>query len=147
MTDLKPNRHRCLSRTDARFGQCSSATARPPLVFILPRKTALGRYRAVQEMVHQRGIEVSHGTLRECGIKFNPLFMDDLRHWLRKAVNKYSFVLDILLLRHRDTEAAKAFPTRLSREYDVPEVVHTDQLRSYGVAGRGTPSLVSVQHQ
>ncbi|GGR35513.1 hypothetical protein GCM10008957_51820 [Deinococcus ruber] len=51
------------------------------------------------------------------------------------------FVLDILLQRHRDTEAAKIFLTRLLRASDVPEVIQTDQLLSYGAAIRERPSL------
>ncbi|MGY2894376.1 transposase-like protein [Deinococcus sp. UYEF24] len=62
-------------------------------------------------------------------------------------MDEYGFVLDILLQRHRDTKAAKTFLTRLLGEYDVPEVVHTDQLRSFGVAIREIPSLVNVDHQ
>ena len=62
-------------------------------------------------------------------------------------MDEYGFVLDILLQRHRDTEAAKTFLTRLLGEYDVPEVIHTDQLRSYGAAIREIPSLVNVDHQ
>jgi putative transposase len=62
-------------------------------------------------------------------------------------VDEYGFVLDILLQRHRDTEAAKTFLTRLLSEYDVPEVIHTDQLRSYGAAIREIPSLADVDHQ
>jgi len=62
-------------------------------------------------------------------------------------VDEHGFVLDILLQRHRDTEAAKTFLTRLLGEYDVPEVIHTDQLRSYGAAIRELPSLAGVDHQ
>ena len=86
--------------------------------------------------------------------------VDGVRHWLVlvrtarlgtldrwRAVDEYGFVLDIFLQRHRDTEAAKTFLTRLLGEYDVPEVIHTDQLRSYGAAIREIPSLVNVDHQ
>ena len=62
-------------------------------------------------------------------------------------MDEYGFVLDILFQRHRDTEAAKTFLTRLLGEYDVPEINHTDQLRSYGAAIRELPSLVNVDHQ
>ncbi|THF68886.1 DDE domain-containing protein [Deinococcus sp. Arct2-2] len=55
--------------------------------------------------------------------------------------------LDILLQRHRDTDAAKTFLTRLLGEYAVPEVIHTDQLRSYGAAIQEIPSLVNLDHQ
>ena len=86
--------------------------------------------------------------------------VDGVRHWLVlvrtarlgtldrwRAVDEYGFVLDILLQRHWDTEAAKTFLTRLLGEYDVPEVIHTDQLRSYGAAIREIPSLADVDHQ
>ncbi|WP_240741081.1 IS6 family transposase [Deinococcus sp. Arct2-2] len=127
-------------------------------------------YRDVQELLHGRGIEVSHETLREWCINFTSLFAEELRHreprrgsrwhldevctsvdgvrhWLWRAVDEHGFVLDILLQRHRDTDAAKAFLTRLLCEYDVPEVIHTDQLRSYGAAIRELPSLRGVNHQ
>ena len=127
-------------------------------------------YRDVQELLHQRGIGVSHETLREWCIKFGPLFaeplrhreprrgsrwyldevcttVDGIRHWLWRAVDEHGFVLDILLQRHRDTVAARNFLMRLLGEYDVPEVIHTDQLRSYGAAIREIPGLVHVDHQ
>jgi len=47
--------------------------------------------------------------------------VDGVRHWLWRAVDEYGFVLDILLQRRRDTEAAKTFLTRLLGEHDVPE--------------------------
>ena len=62
-------------------------------------------------------------------------------------MDEHGFVLEVLLQRHRDTEAAKTFLTRLLGEYDVPEVIHTDQLRSYGAAIRELPSLINVDHQ
>jgi len=62
-------------------------------------------------------------------------------------VDENGFVLDILLHRHRDTEAAKTFLTSLLGEYDVPEAIHTDQLRSDETAIREIPSLVNVDHQ
>ena len=62
-------------------------------------------------------------------------------------MDEHGFVLEVLLQRHRDTEAAKTFLTRLLGEYDVPEVIHTDQLRSYGAAIREIPSLINVDHQ
>ncbi|THF85417.1 IS6 family transposase [Deinococcus sp. KSM4-11] len=127
------------------------------------------RYRDVQELLHQRGIEVSHETLREWCITFSALFADDLRqreprrgsrwlmdevcttvngvrHWLWRAVDEHGFVLDILLQRHRDTKAAQTFLTRLLSEYDVPEVIHTDKLWRYGAALRERPVLHTVEH-
>jgi len=71
--------------------------------------------------------------------------VDGVRHWLWRAVDEHGFVLEILQ-RHRDTEAAKIFLTRLLGAYDVPEVIHTDQLRSDGAAIREIQSLVNVDH-
>ncbi len=127
-------------------------------------------YRDVQELLHQRGIEVSHETLREWCIKFATLFTEELRHreprrgsrwhldevcksvdgvrhWLWRAVDEHGFVLDILLQRHRDTDAAKTFLTRLLSEYDVPDRICTDKLASYGAAIREITSLAEVDHQ
>lgn len=55
-------------------------------------------------------------------------------------------MLDVLLQRHRDTEAAKTFLSRLLGEYEVPKVIHTDKLWSYGAAIRELPVLHSVEH-
>ena len=156
MTDAKPYRHRF------------------PMSIIQHAVWLYHRFplsdRDVQELLHQRGIQVSHETLREWCIKFGPLLaenlrhresrrgsrwhvdevctsVDGVRHWLWRAVDEHGFVLDVLLQRHRDTEAAKTFLIRLLGEHDVPEVIHTDQLRSYGAAIRELPSLVNVDHQ
>jgi len=127
-------------------------------------------YWDVQELLCGRNIKVSHETLREWCIKFGPPFAEELRHreprrgsrwyldevrttvdgvhhWLWRAVDKHGFVLDILLQRHRDTEAAKTFLTNLLGEYNVPEVIHTDQPRRYGAAVRELPSLRGIDHQ
>lgn len=45
------------------------------------------------------------------------------------------------------TDAAKTFLTRLLGEYEVPEVIHTDQMGSDGAAIREFPSLKGVDHQ
>ncbi|MFC3863230.1 IS6 family transposase, partial [Deinococcus antarcticus] len=69
-----------------------------------------------------------------------------IKHWLWRAVDEYGAVLDILLQQHRDTDAAKSFFIRLLGEYDVPEVIHTDKLWSYGAAIREIPVLHTVEH-
>jgi hypothetical protein len=69
------------------------------------------------------------------------------RHISRHYMDLTDRVFRRTLKRHRDTEAAKIFLIRLMGEDDVPEVIHTDQLRSYGAAIRKIPSLVNVDHQ
>ena len=155
MTDRKPYRHRFPLSV---IGYALWLYHRFPL-----------SQRDVQELLHERGIHVSHETLRQWNIKFAPLLTEELRHreprrgsrwhldevhvvvggikhWLWRAVDEQGAVLDVLLQEHRDTEAAKTFFTRLLREYDVPQAIHTDKLWSYGAAIRELPVLHAVEH-
>jgi len=125
--------------------------------------------RDVQELLHQRGIQVSHETLRQWNIEFAPLLTEELRpreprrgsrwfldkvcieirgkkFWLWRAIDDSGVVLDLLLQARRDTQAAKTFLRRLLVNYDVPDVIHTDKLWSYGAAIRELPVLYSVEH-
>ncbi|WP_019588802.1 IS6 family transposase, partial [Deinococcus apachensis] len=125
--------------------------------------------RDVQELLHERGIMVSLETVRQWNIKFSPLLTEELRqreprrgsrwyldevcvsvggtkHWLWRAVDQHGAVLDVLLQPHRDTQAARVFFTRLLGEDATPEVIHTDQLWSYGAAIRELPVLQQVGH-
>ena len=49
-------------------------------------------------------------------------------------------------VRHGVGHGASAYPNPI-KATQPPEVIHTDQLRSYGVAIRKIPSLVNVDHQ
>lgn len=96
--------------------------------------------RDVQELLHERGVVVSHETLRKWNIKFAPLLTEELRHreprrgsrWhldemhvrvggvthrLWRAIDEYGDVLDVLLQEHRDTEAARSFFMRVLETY------------------------------
>ncbi|MBB5364587.1 putative transposase [Deinococcus humi] len=55
-------------------------------------------------------------------------------------------VLDTLLQEHRDTAAAKSFFVRLLGDYDVPEIIHTNKLWSYGAVVRELSVLHVVEH-
>ena len=66
--------------------------------------------------------------------------------WLWRAVDDSGAVLDLLLQDRRDTQAAKTFLGRLLVNYDVPDLIHTDKLWSYGAAIRELPVLHSVEH-
>ena len=62
-------------------------------------------------------------------------------------MDEHGFVLDVPLLWHRNTGAAKTFLTRLPEEYNVSAALQTDRLRRYGVAIRRIVSLADVDHQ
>ncbi len=126
-------------------------------------------YRDVQELLFERGIEVSHETVRVWCAKFGPDLAEALRHrkprrgrswhldevrvvmggvvhWLWRAVNEHGEVLDVLLQQHRDTSAAKRFFRRLIDDYELPERIVSDGLRSYGAALRELPELDATEH-
>jgi putative transposase len=126
--------------------------------------------RVVQEMLLERGITVSHETLREWNLKFAVLVALEIKRrssqrgttwhldemhvvvrgqamWLWRAVDEHGSVLDILLLEHRDTDAAKRFFKQLLKDHSfVPEKIVTDQLGSYEAAWKQVPALESVKH-
>ena len=126
-------------------------------------------YRDVQELLFERGIDVSHETIRAWYTKFGPDLAEALRHrksrrgrswhldemrvvvggvvhWLWRAVNEHGEVLDVLLQEHRDTGAAKRFFRRLIDDQGIPERIVTDGLRSYSAALREVPELATTEH-
>ena len=126
-------------------------------------------YRDVQELLFQRGIDVSHETIRNWCSKFGPdlaqairnykpryskvWHLDEMRvviggvvHWLWRAINEHGDVLEVLLQKHRDTRAAKRFFTRLIEENELPQDIITDGLRSYEAALKELPELATSSH-
>jgi transposase-like protein len=115
-------------------------------------------FRDVEEMMAQRGVDVSYETIRCWTIKFGPQIARSLkrnrpapsprwhldevvcsiggkRMYLWRAVDDEGEVLDVVVQKRRDTEAALKLLRRLLRNQPVePEVITTDGLRSYGAA-------------
>ena len=115
-------------------------------------------FRDVEELLAQRGIEVSYETVRCWTIKFGPLIARRLRKrrwapsprwhldemvcriggkriYLWRAVDDEGEVLDVVVQRQRDTEAAMKLLKRLLHNQPVePESITTDGLASYGAA-------------
>ncbi len=127
------------------------------------------RYRDVEELLAERGVQVTYETVRQWCRKFGQTYANGLRHrrarpgdkwhldevfvsikgvqhYLWRAVDQDGHVLDILMQPRRDKRAAVRFLRRLlkSPAY-VPRVVITDKLASYGAAMRGV--LPSVEHR
>jgi len=115
--------------------------------------------RDVEDLLAERGIAVSHETIRFWVGKFGRLYAKAIRrdrppvgdkwhldevvisirgkkHWLWRAVDHYGNTLDILVQSRRNTKAAKRFMHKLMKQYGVPRVMITDKLRSYGAAKR-----------
>jgi putative transposase len=117
-------------------------------------------HRDIEDLLAQRGIEVSYDAVRLCCIKFGSKYaqrlrrkhqgygatfyidevfvkIQDERHYLWRAVDQDGEVVDVFLQKRRDGKAAKRFFKRLLRKHKgEPRKIVTDKLRSYGVAHR-----------
>ena len=115
-------------------------------------------FRDVEELLAERGLDVSYETVRRWVLKFGPLFAKELRRrrprptsrwhldemavtiagrqfWLWRAVDDEGEVLDLLVQRRRDKAAAvKLMRKLLKRHGFAPDVLVTDRLRSYTAA-------------
>jgi len=114
--------------------------------------------RDVEEMLAQRGIEVSYETIRCWTIKFGAKIAANLRRrkappsprwhldemvstiggervYIWRAVDDEGEVMDMVVQKQRDTRAALRLMRRLLRNQHVePETIVTDGLRSYPAA-------------
>ncbi|WP_370270874.1 IS6 family transposase [Streptomyces sp. V4I8] len=126
-------------------------------------------FRDVEELLFERGIQVSCESIRAWCERFGPEYAARLRRrqprpgdrwhldevfikvngrqrYLWRAVDQDGNVLDVLVTNRRDTAAAKRFFRRLLKGTEtVPRVVVTDRLRSYGAAHR--EAMPSVEHR
>ena len=126
-------------------------------------------FREVEEMMAQRGITLSHETVRQWCAKFGQTYANGLRRrrprpgdkwhldevfltingqrqYLWRAVDQDGNVLDILVTSRRDTKAATRFFRKLLTDLEyAPRVLVTDKLASYGTARRRV--LRSVEHR
>ena len=122
--------------------------------------------REVEEMLLERGIDVSYETVRRWNAKFGPQIARNLRRrqarpddvwfldevvvkcagekfWLWRAVDQHGTVLEEILQKRRDKRAARRLLVALMKRYCfVPKRIITDKLRSYGAAkAEMAPSL------
>jgi putative transposase len=120
--------------------------------------------RNVEDLLHERGIDISYETVRFWWNRFGPLFAANIRrkriqslrawsnhkwhldemyvkingeiHYLWRAVDHEGEVLEALATKRRDKKAALKLLKKLIRRYGEPEYIVTDQLKSYGAAFR-----------
>src|SRR3979409_29798 len=117
-------------------------------------------YRDVEELLAERGLDVSYETVRRWVLKFGPGFARRLRRsrprpsdrwhldekvvriagkrmYLWRAVDHEGEVIDMLVQRRRDKRAALRLMRKLFRKQGfVPKLLTTDKLGSYGAAFR-----------
>ena len=124
--------------------------------------------RDIEDLLAERGITVSHETIRQWCVTFGPhyarrikksngprgdrWFLDEVtvsiqgqRRYLWRAVDQDGEVIDILVQKRKDTRAAKRFFIKLLKSQgQTPIELTTDKLRSYAAAKREV--MPSVPH-
>ena len=117
--------------------------------------------RNVEDLLHERGVEISHETVRFWWHRFGPMFaaeirkrriegmrssrrrwhMDEVsvkingeRRYLLRAVDHEGEVLESFVTKTRDKKAALEFLKKAMRKHGRCEQYATDKLRSYGAA-------------
>ena len=117
-------------------------------------------YRDVEELLTERGLDISYETVRCWVLKFGPVIARRLRRqrpqpsnrwhldemvvriagermYLWRAVDHEGEVLDMLVQRRRDSRAALRLMRKLLKKQGfVPKLLVTDKLRSYASAFR-----------
>ena len=118
--------------------------------------------RNVEDLLHERGIDVSYESVRFWWHRFGPIFAAEIRrkrvqqmraysnwrwhldevfvkingetHYLWRAVDHEGEVLESYVTKRRDRKAALKFLRKLMKRYGQPHQIVTDRLRSYGAA-------------
>jgi putative transposase len=118
--------------------------------------------RNVEDLLHERGIEISHETVRFWWNRFGPMFAAEIRrrrvdrmrarkhwrwhldevyvkingvtHYLWRAVDHEGEVLESFVTLTRDRKAALKFLKKSMKRHGRPKTIVTDRLRSYGAA-------------
>ena len=118
--------------------------------------------RNVEDLLHERGIDVSHETVRFWWNRFGPIFAAEIRwkraqqlrawpqwqwhldemfvkirgetRYLWRAVDHEGEVLEAYVSKTRNRKAALKFLRKAMKRYGRPDVFVTDQMRSYRAA-------------
>jgi putative transposase len=118
--------------------------------------------RQVEDLLHERGIDICHETVRAWWNRFGPMFAAEIRkkrsasmrtliqwrwhldevfvringetYYLWRAVDHEGEVLEVFVTKRRDRKAALRFLRKTMKRYGRPEVIVTDKLRSYRAA-------------
>ena len=118
--------------------------------------------RNVEDLLHERGIDICHETVRSWWIRFGPIFAKDIRkkrhhpspnysNWrwhldevfvkingetfyFWRAVDHEGEVLETYVTKRRNRTADLAFIKKLMKQYGRPNQIVTDKLASYKAA-------------
>ena len=120
--------------------------------------------RQVEDLLHERGINICHETVRAWWNRFGPMFAGEIKkkrsasmrthiqwrwhldevfvringetHYLWRAVDHEGEALESFVTKKRDRKAALKFLRKAMKRYGRPLTIVTDRLRSYRAAMR-----------
>ncbi len=90
--------------------------------------------RQVEDLLSERGIDISHETVRFWWNRFGPMFAAEIRkrRVQNQSYSNWRWHLDeVFVTKRRDRKAALKFLKRAVKRYGRPWSVVTDRLRSY----------------
>ena len=115
--------------------------------------------RQVEDLLHERGIDICYETVRARWNRFGPMFAGEIRkkrsasmrthiqwrwhldevfvringniYYLWRAVDHEGEVLEVFVTKRRNRRAALRFLRKAMKRYGRPETIVTDKLRSY----------------
>ena len=118
--------------------------------------------RNVEDLLHERGIDICHETVRYWWNRFGPMFAHQIQNrrthsgsnysnwrwhldevfvkingetfYLWRAVDHEGEVLESFVSKRRNRKAALVFLKKVMKRYGRPYAIVTDRLRSYGAA-------------
>jgi putative transposase len=118
--------------------------------------------RNVEELLHERGVDICHETVRYWWNRFGPIFANEIRkkrlhpvpnhsnwkwhldevfvkingetHYLWRAVDHEGEVLEAYVTKRRDRKAALVFLKKTMKRHGRPKLIVTDKLPSYRAA-------------
>ena len=117
--------------------------------------------RNVEDLLHERGINICHETIRYWWNRFGPMFAAEIRkrrvqshaysnwrwhldevfvkingetHYLWRAVDHEGEVLEAFVSKRRDRKSALFFLKKIMKKYGTPKSIVTDKLPSYRAA-------------
>ncbi len=118
--------------------------------------------RQVEDLLHERGIDITHETIRAWWNRSGPMFAAQIKsqrrvqyrnwpqwrwhldevfvqingktHYLWRAVDHEGEVLEVFVTRKRDRRAALKFLKKAMKRHGPPRIIVTDRLRSYRAA-------------
>ena len=117
--------------------------------------------RNVEDILHERGIDICHETVRYWWNKLGPIVAKELKkkrsyapskwrwhidevfvkingkqHYLWRAIDHEGTVLDCYVTKKRDRRSALKVLKKLVKQHGQPKEIITDKLKSYGAALR-----------